>query len=415
MNRRALLILSLLAAAFLLREADFMRRSSQTYDEHFYIAYGSSLLHKWDFRLRKDKTSFIPLLSAAPLLFTKAVFPENDEAWLKSDTRELPKTGNWNTSEDKSHVWKFGLNFLYKNAVPPDTILLLARLPVVFLSLLLGFFVFKWARELYGEIPGLIAAGLYTFCPNILANSALVTEDIAVSLFIFLTVYFFQRHYSSGLTRELVFSGLALGFALNTKYTAVMLPPALLCLAAYEELASGKKRAAEPLRKLAVAALTAAAVLLAFYRVVDIREYVTGFRYMASAVKLGQMTFLAGDYSPDGFWNYFLYAFFLKTPLPLILALGLLLVFGKFSLKNILKCRAEVCLLFPPAVLFLSASFSPLQIGLRHILPVYPFLFVLCGGLWLVVKEKFRWLLCALGLWYAASSIGVHPYYRLMA
>jgi 4-amino-4-deoxy-L-arabinose transferase-like glycosyltransferase len=411
MKNKVRLFFLLFTAVFFLREADYIRRASATYDEHFYIAYGSSLLHTWDFRLRKDKPSFVPLLVSAPLLLTKARFPVDDADWLKSDTRELPKTGHWNTSQDKSHVWKFALNFLYKNSVPPDTILLVSRLPVVFLSFLLAFFVFKWTRELYGDIPALIAMGLYTNCPNMLANSGLVTEDAAVSLFIFLTVYFLWEYYKTRSRWHLVLSGTAMGFALNTKYSAVILLPVAACFAVLEEVAAGKKRVLAPLRDAAVAVFTAAAVLSLFYRVVDIREYVMGFRYTADAVKLGQMTFLAGNYSMTGFWNYFLYAFFIKTPLPIILTLGLVLMFGNFSFKHLHKCGAWVYLLLPPAALFLAASFSPLQIGLRHILPIYPFLFVLCGGVYNAFKKEFRWILAVLGVWYLASSARIHPHY----
>lgn len=408
---RVWLFFTLFLLVFTVRELDQIRRSSQTYDEHFYIAYGSSLLHTWDFRLRKDKTSFIPLVSALPLLLTKAEFPEKDADWLQSDTRELPKGGQWAAADDKGHVWQFALNFLYKNSVPPDTMLFLARLPVLLLSLALAFFVFKWARELYGEIPALIALGLYTWCPNILAHSGLVTEDIALSLFMFLAVYFFRKYYMARLRRYLVFSGAAMGFALNTKYSAVILLPAIVCFAVFEEAAGGKRRFLAPLRAVAAAAAAAAAVLLLFYGIFDIREYLTGFRYAAEYIKRGQMSFLAGQYSSTGFWNYFLYAFFLKTPLPVILASGLALALNYSGLKNMLKYREGLYLLCVPALLFTAASFSPLQIGLRHILPVYPFLFVLCGGAYPAVKEKFRWILAALGLWFLVSSARAHPHY----
>jgi tetratricopeptide (TPR) repeat protein len=410
-NGKVWFCFALFLLVFTARELDYIRRSSQTYDEHFYIAYGSSLLHTWDFRLRKDKTSFVPLVSALPLLFTKTSWPENDSDWLQSDTRELPQGGQWAVADDKGHVWQFALNFLYKNSVPPDTILFLARLPILLLSFILAFFVFKWARELYGDVPALIALGLYTWCPNILAHSGLVTEDIALSLFVFLTVYFFWKYHATRLWRHLALSGAAMGFALNTKYSALILLPVMACLAVFEELAVGKNKFTASLRRAAAAAAVAAAVLLLFYGIVDVREYVMGFRYTAEYIKRGQMTFLAGNYSPSGFWNYFLYAFFLKTPLPVIIASGLAVVFKYSGFNNLLKYREGPYLLIVPIALFLAASFSPLQIGLRHILPIYPFLFVLCGGTYTIMKEKFRWVLAALGLWYLGSSAAVHPHY----
>ena len=92
---------------------------------------------------------------------------------------------------------------------------------------------------------------------------------------------------------------------------------------------------------------------------------------------LQREAYLLGAYSDHGFWLYFPVAFAVKTPLPtLILFLVTLILWGTKKLD-----RAKVN--FPLVALasyFLLAILSRLSIGVRHILPIYPFLFVLVGG-----------------------------------
>jgi hypothetical protein len=97
-------------------------------------------------------------------------------------------------------------------------------------------------------------------------------------------------------------------------------------------------------------------------------------------------TFLLGNYSNTGFHSYFFNAFLLKTPLPALLLIITALV---LSLLRCVKRRlAPIFLLVPAALYFLVAVTSHLNLGIRHLLPIYPFLYVLAGGL---VLELDRW------------------------
>jgi hypothetical protein len=97
-------------------------------------------------------------------------------------------------------------------------------------------------------------------------------------------------------------------------------------------------------------------------------------------------TFLLGNYSNTGFHSYFFDAFLLKTPLPALLLIITALV---LSLLRCGKRRlAPIFLLVPAGLYFLVAVTSHLNLGVRHLLPIYPFLYVLAGGL---VLELDRW------------------------
>jgi hypothetical protein len=90
-------------------------------------------------------------------------------------------------------------------------------------------------------------------------------------------------------------------------------------------------------------------------------------------------SFLLGNYSNTGFHSYFFYAFLLKTPLPALLLILTALV---LSLRRCAERRWPVIFLLVPAGLyFLVAVTSHLNLGVRHLLPIYPLLYVLAGGL----------------------------------
>jgi hypothetical protein len=97
-------------------------------------------------------------------------------------------------------------------------------------------------------------------------------------------------------------------------------------------------------------------------------------------------SFLLGKYSNTGFRSYFFYAFLLKTPLPALLLILAALVLS--LLRCVKKRLAPIFLLVPAGLYFLVATTSHLNLGVRHLLPIYPFLYVLAGGL---VLELDRW------------------------
>ncbi len=81
--------------------------------------------------------------------------------------------------------------------------------------------------------------------------------------------------------------------------------------------------------------------------------------------------FLLGEFSQDGWPHYYLVAMAVKMTLP---ALALLLI----AIVRTRRFEAVICLLFAALFLFVSA-FSSLNLGIRHVLPIFPFLFAACA------------------------------------
>jgi len=405
-GRRPAVLTALAAAAllslFFIRELYYISYSSPTFDEGQYTAYGYSLLKTGDWRLANYKPDLVPLLSALPLLAAGARLDTENGHWKALDGKI-----------DSSNVWLCTLEFLHNNVLTADQLLFYARLPIIFLAILLGLAVYDWSARLFGKTAGLLSLALYTTCPNILAHGGLVTEDMASSVFSFLTVYFYYLYNRTKNRPALLLAGTALGLALNTKYTGVLLFPALAgyCLFEYF-LSPGGAGGGFKRRLLALCAVFAAAlvVLLSFYGVFSIGHYLAGMRNTAVHIEGGQMAFLNGKYSVNGFWNYFIYAILLKTALPVLICAGLAAA-AKLRERSFFDLDG-VYLMFFPALLLLTASFSNFHIGLRHILPVYPFLFVFCGGALKFLKGKASvFVPAALLFWQILASAGVHPYY----
>ena len=139
--------------------------------------------------------------------------------------------------------------------------------------------------------------------------------------------------------------------------------------------------------------------------------YLYGFAYVEMKSHL-RPSFLFGNYSNTGFRSYFFYVFLLKTPLPALLLIATALIvsllrFGKRPL-------VPIFLLAPAGLYFLAATMSHLNIGIRHLLPIYPFLYVLAGGL---VRELDGWrrsariaaVLAMVGIIAVSSRIVLYP------
>ncbi|MEK7872773.1 MAG: hypothetical protein AAB502_02805, partial [Chloroflexota bacterium] len=120
-------------------------------------------------------------------------------------------------------------------------------------------------------------------------------------------------------------------------------------------------------------------------------------------------SFLLGQYG-ERFPQYFLVAFLLKTPLPLLL----LLAVAAYLLVRWPRRDEENHMLVIVAVVFFATSLYAINIGLRHLLPIYPFLIVLASRVATIKFSRPALLnvpLAALVLWQVGASTAVHPYY----
>ncbi|MEV7095034.1 phospholipid carrier-dependent glycosyltransferase [Amycolatopsis sp. NPDC051045] len=338
---------------------------------------------------------------------------------------------------------QLGRHVLYESGHDPGLLLLLARLPVIVLTLLFGLVVFAFARELAGPAGGVVALALYAFSPDVIAHGSLATLDVPVAGFLVTSAWLLWRARRRP-ARHLPLAGLALGAAVATKMSALAAVPVLLLLVvlsvqrARRTPGDGPRRTARHLG-LGVAAalgvaLIAVAVVWACYLAVDPRLRWTtppglpaghGLRALAGRLPLPRpyrdglrlqfgledqvwTTFLFGRLHVGSLWYYLPAALLVKTPLGL-LALG---VAGAVVLVAVPRLRpAAPYVLVPPAVLLAAAMTGSRDLGVRYAVFVPMFLAIAAAG---AVAVRRRWAhgaVAALVVFAAISSLRTFPYY----
>jgi 4-amino-4-deoxy-L-arabinose transferase-like glycosyltransferase len=340
--------------------------------------------------------------------------------------------------------WALGRHLLYESGNDPGRLMLLARLPMITLTLLFGLVVLAFARELVGPAGGLAALALYAFSPDVIAHGSLATLDVPAAGFLLTSCWLVWRARNRPL-RYLPLAGIALGAALATKMSALAAVPVLLFLVVLSVRYAGRMLDLGPRRTarllglgvLAAAgvALVAIAAVWATYLAVDPRlrwttpaqvPVVDGFRgFVADWVPFPRpyadgmriqfgfqdatfQGFLFGRLYQGSLWYYLPAALLVKTPLGM-LALG---VAGTVALVTAPRLRAAApYLLVPPAVLLAAAVTDPRNFGVRYAIVVPMFLAVAAAA---VVAARRRWArvaTVALIGFVAVSSLRTFPYY----
>lgn len=412
-----------------------MRKQSATFDEVAHLPAGYTYLVKHDFRLNPEHPPLLKVLCALPLLALQPRIDFNDPNW-----EVLPKE------------YAFGSSFLYSNNA--DRLLFWGRLPVVGIAVLLGFFVFRWSQQLYGNAAGLVALTLFAFSPNLIAHSHLVTTDIGVAAFLTMAFYFLWRHSCLGDNRSLYWGSLAMGAALASKFSAVVLFPvgALMLWSfhsphsqtnptppvtssgthvkgntrgkAHKEAKKERMRSSSQgqswekiirgdRRKVAAVvvfvALALLVVLLSYLRSLDPSLYLKGMEQVNKNHRPDFPFYLHGSLKAGGWWFYFLVVFVIKATAPfIILVLGRIILFLRNSR---IEWKSEIFLLLPAIVFFVATSALADPLGVRYLLPVFPFLMVFSSGVinYLPGKRAASWTLWGLLGWHIASSLLAFP------
>ena len=216
---------AILLLLFFTQGVFFIRANSQTYDEAMHLTAGYSYLVRRDFRLSPEHPPLIKELQALPL-FLGYRLPFN------------PDPQHWREKED----YPVGHHFLYKSTLPADRMLALSRLPNLFLGGSLVALIGWWAYRLWGNHAALLAIALACLEPNLVAHSSLVTTDLGVTLFIFLTVHLLWEYVNLPRWGLLAAAGVSTGLALVSKFSALLLIPTIALIVAVSVFVSSPSR-----------------------------------------------------------------------------------------------------------------------------------------------------------------------------
>ncbi|KKS75787.1 MAG: 4-amino-4-deoxy-L-arabinose transferase, partial [Candidatus Azambacteria bacterium GW2011_GWA2_42_9] len=164
-----------------------MWNDSANYDERIHLPAGYSYLTHKDMRLNPEHPPLVKDLSALPLLFLKIKFPYQSFGWNTLSTSDINRTPSWQTDV------AFGNDLLYYSGNDAQKMMRYGRLLIILIGVLLGFYIWKFSRELWGESAAVIALAMYSFSPTVLAHSRLVTTDVAAAAAFFISFYYLYK------------------------------------------------------------------------------------------------------------------------------------------------------------------------------------------------------------------------------
>lgn len=430
---------------------------SVTADETAHLTGGYAYWRFNDYRFQPENGNLPQRWGALPLLLEQPrLVPAEAPEW-------------WSLS----HVWLVGQKFLFESGNNTDFMLTTARATMALWSVATGLLVFGWSRRLWGDAGALFSLALYVFSATTLAHGPLVTSDMTVTFFLLAATGAFWRHLQRVDACSLTLSLAATALTCVAKFSFLLLVPVYALLMVWRlaepvpliagwcgrerAFAGGWAKLTAMAASVVLHGVTAWVVIWAFFgfrysafapglppgwkfylpwqvilpasgfwptliaharqwRVLP-EAFLQGFAYMRYAAEQ-RNAFMNGEYSITGWVTFFPYAFMVKTFMAELGALAL--AFGVAAARwrrasagrivTDLRRGAPLLVLF--AVYWAFSLASHLNIGHRHILPVYPILFVLAGVI--IRPAASRWLCGAAGALIglaAVESMAIRPHY----
>jgi hypothetical protein len=418
------------------------RQQSPSWDEGDHIYSGYMNWTRGEYSLNPEHPPLVKLIATLPLLPLHLKIAPRQNRFFKDEAyfggrelifRNAPQYGGLYTS---------------------DTLLFRVHMGALVFGLTLGLLLFLFAQEAFGPTAALIALALYVFDPTILANAPFVATDMGGSCGIFAAVYTFYRFAKQQTVPRAALCGLATGLALTTKHSAVLLVPILVLLAAGELAARWRNQRRFPSRDAlhlaAGLALLWTLALFVLWGVYSFRyamhssgvvlpplasklpplapamrslilfcshHHLLPESYLYGLVDVQQVgenttTYIFGRIYEHGVWYYFPAILSLKFTVGF---LGLLaLAIFAFATGRLRRSREIFFLAFPVVFYLAIAMAGPLNIGVRHVLPIFAFTFALTGvGCAWLLQQRRLWIypIAALLLWHVTDSLRVFPNY----
>jgi hypothetical protein len=453
--RQIWLIAILIAVLHAAMAVTAVNTKSPTFDEPQHLTAGYSYWVTNDFRLDSENGNLPARWATLPLLFGQTKFvPINDRGWQRADEG---RTGH---------------QFLYEVGNDSDQMLGKARMMMSIFGAALCLLIYRCGREFFGVLGGLLAEALAAFDPNFLAHSALVTSDVPAAFFFTAAAWSSWRLFQKISPMRFAIAAFALSGLFLTKFSAPIAAPVIGAMSIslvfsrrQIELQLGKfrieltekwkKACAVGVSWIVLSAIVFVSIWLSFsfrysawtdngsshegttwhwnYLLQDQgafessvklarahhllpEAYLYGFAYVHKH-EIDRPAFLDNEWSIIGFRSFFPRAFLYKTTLPFLCLLALAL-YAAIARRKSWKSEnlSQLNPLWTLALVYgVFAIMSPLNIGHRHILPIYPALFVACGAVVYLLHRSQRALFATaatiLLVWQIGESVVIRPNY----
>jgi 4-amino-4-deoxy-L-arabinose transferase-like glycosyltransferase len=423
MNRTSLLSPSVLisGAALLVMAANCVlaiHRTGLTGDEVIHIPAGYYSLTAGEYRMNAEHPPLAKMWSALPLIL-----------FLPHDKGPANAPGNFSQrgSQFYGHFWSVNQDSF-------QGIFFWARAAMVAFTVALGILLFLATHRWFGSVAAVFAVLLYSLEPTILGHGRLVHTDIPAALMYLLFFVVLDRYRRNPSTLWALGIGLVTAFALLTKFSMIVLLPVLgvfflIRLWRFRGTPNGLRPVAGHVLLASVVFVLAIQAVYAFrsppldsevtwienvsrypslvQRTIETlspvfpRDFLFGIYVVAMHNSGGHSSSILGLYDYRGWWYYFPVAFALKTTIPFLLLSLAAIVWSLWRTAQ--GDRAFWFAMIPLAIYAVLAMTSGINIGIRHLLPAYPFLFMLSGALLAAICKHAR----KAGLILAAGVVGI--------
>jgi len=454
-----------------------------TTDEAPHITAGYTYLKFQNFRINPEHPPLIKDIAAFPLLFQDLNFPEDHPAWTT------------NTNDQ----WALAPAFLFESGNSPDHIIWWGRIGPMLLTLLFGALLYIWGRKLFGATAGLFALALFTLSPTFLAHGRLVTTDVAAAFAFFISIWAYLWFLKHQTKRNFFILAAILAVGQLLKFSLVLFWPYAVVITLLWVIFKDRplslvswhfaKRLVRYGALFVAIGLTTLAFIYPVYQfhvanyaperqIQDIEniltgernalvrnalvwgadkpvlqaysEYFLGISMVYLRVGGGNTAYFLGDVTNNAWKQYFPIVFALKVPAALLAFIVLAFfiyqkeAWRKFRINHLNKSWGRIISDYFTEVAFLIfilfywglSIMGNLNIGVRHIIPTLPFMYLLIAGamyrwtqtqlytsgtnplmfmgtmlLSLLKKWAKVFIIVLLLIWYMASSISVFPHF----
>ncbi len=426
----------LLALQFILG-CDAAGRLTPTHDEYWHLPVGLLNLKTGRFDLDNLNPPLMRMWAALPLFSTSAGDIESDyhpEATGYGDAF-VQHAGQKVSSIPQAADYKGWFQH--------------GRVMVLLLTVATGLVLAIWSRQMFGCGAAVLTTLLWVTCPNILAHGSLVTTDLGAAAFFVFVSYAAWKHAHRPTWSKAVLWGTILGLAQLAKYTCVLLYPVslviwIVCRVRNREAAAAnwKRSALQGVTVCAVSLVVlnagylfhgsftplssykfqSAALsdwhtklgLLGRLPVPLPRDYLQGLDRQKQIMESPHPVYLDGEWNIEGFSNYYLMAMFYKLPHPLQLLFVCVVLFLVSPASVNRSIRTQSVVLLPAFAMLTAAGAGGMQLGIRYVLPVLPFLMLFAGQgarWWDWKRARLRTVVVAILALVSCVSLRYHPHH----
>jgi len=392
-SRSGYVICALLLLALGASYVAAISRKTLTNDELVHIPAGYYYWTLGDFQLNNEHPPLVKLWASLPVLLLSKAQPI------------APASG---APQDR---WDFYGPFWRQRAQDFQSLAFWPRIMMVPVTLALGLLIFLYARKLFGMAAGLFALAFFCLEPTMLAHGRIVHTDVPGALAYLAFFFLLHRYIERASFNRAVWLGAGSGLATITKFSMIVLVPLLPLTFLVQTFRSGNRERTRPALHFGAALLMVLLVINVAYfferpplnatdRAITAGQsqqperilswigalakglptyFLFGAYNVAAHNQYGHMTSLLGMQGTKGWWYYFPVAFTLKTTISFLFISIVSLV---WSVYRVVRDRSigHAAVLAPIALYCAVAMTSRINIGVRHFLPVFPFLFILGGG-----------------------------------